>query len=272
VAVSPTRPARDDGRCPNRRRRGHNRPRQKRRTRSCSRRFEFGPSGTFADDRTDLCAVSTVDGGPGGHDDADIDHQLATAESPSSIAQVEALVVPTARDSKAYPLIPLASRHDPNAYARAFTSQLLDRTYRTQSRSALLEWAQGEEAANTLPGVPASAGGKVLYASLADPTIGGGTAATPVPPTAIWAADSKAGVTQRVIGIEVAVDPSWSRIVGEGWQPRDPLMTMMDVRARLAVSTRRHTVVQVVSMVIGLGSCARQPGLGAVAVQDWARR
>jgi hypothetical protein len=201
-----------------------------------------------------------------------IDHQLAAAESPSSIAQVEALVVPAAHDSTAYPLIALSSRRDPTTYARAFSAELLDRNYRKQSRRGLLGWAQGEEAANTLPGVPASAGGKALYASLADPAMAGGSDLSPVPAPDGWDADAKAGTTQWVSNVVVTVDPSWSRIVGEGWQPRDPLMTMMDVKAILAVNVRHHTVRRVVSMVIGLGSCAHQAGLGAVAVQDWALR
>jgi hypothetical protein len=93
-----------------------------------------------------------------------------------------------------------------------------------------------------------------------------------VPTPADWDTDAKAGITQWVSNVVVTVDPSWSRIVGEGWQPRDPLMTMMDVKATLAVNVGHHTVRHEVSMVIGLGSCAHQAGLGAVAVQDWALR
>jgi hypothetical protein len=215
--------------------------------------------------------VSTIDP-PATTAQTSIDHRLAAAESRSAIAEIEALTVPAAADSRAYPKIPVAARRDPTEYATAFTTELLDRDYGTASRLELLKWAQGEEAANTLPGVPASTANKALYASLADPSLAGGTGTGPVPPKSLWAADARSRSTQRVTGITVTVDPSWTRIVSEGWQPRDPLMTMMDVKATLVVTDDAHLHRHIVSMVVALGSCAHQPGLRAVAVQDWSVR
>lgn len=123
-----------------------------------------------------------------------------------------------------------------------------------------------------LPGVPSSIANKALYASLADPDIGGGTGASPVPSPAVWAAEARTGTTQRVTDLLVSVDPSWTEIIDRGWEPRDPLMTIMDVTGTLIVGTGKTTARLSVSMVLALGSCDRAPGLGAMAVQDWTVR
>jgi hypothetical protein len=198
-----------------------------------------------------------------------VDQQLARAESASAIAAVGALAVPAGGDSTTYPAVPAAARLDPTAYAMAFSAELLDRDYRGQSQSQLLAWAEDEAAANTLPGVPAPIAGKALYASLVDPGMAGGTAAGPMPTLAEWAADKRAGETQRMVGVTVTVDSAWSRIIGDGWEPRDPLMTIMDVKGTLIVTAGTDTTRHAVAMVVTLGSCLRTPGLGAVAVQDW---
>jgi len=203
---------------------------------------------------------------------ASIDSQLARAESPSSIAAAEALTVPVASDSSAYPAVPASARENAATYAASFTAELLDRNYRSQSRAKLLAWAQGEEAPNTLPGVPASIANKALYASLADPGIAGGSGGSPVPSPALWATEASSGTTQRVSDVLVAVDPSWTQLIGKGWERRDPLMTMMDVTGTLVVSTGATTTAEAVSMDLALGSCERAPGLGAIAVQDWTVR
>jgi hypothetical protein len=201
-----------------------------------------------------------------------IDGQLARAESSSSIAAAEVLVVPAGEDSAAYPAVPAAARQSPTVYASSFAAELLNRNYRRQSRAELLTWAQAEEALNLLPGVPSSIANKTLYASLADPGIAGATGASPVPSPAAWAAAARTGTTQRVTDLLVAVDPSWAEIIDRGWEPRDPLMTIMDVTGVLIVSTGKTTARRPVSMVLALGSCDRAPGLGAMAVQDWTVR
>jgi hypothetical protein len=201
-----------------------------------------------------------------------IDGQLARAESSSSIAAAAVLSVPAGEDSAAYPAVSAAVRQSPTAYASSFAAELLDRNYRGQSRAELLAWAQGEEAPNMLPGVPSSIANKALYASLADPGIGGGNGASPVPSPAVWAAEARTATTQRVTDLLVSVDPSWTEIIDRGWEPRDPLMTIMDVTGTLIVGTGKATARLSVSMVLTLGSCDRAPGLGAMAVQDWTVR
>lgn len=198
------------------------------------------------------------------------DAELASAQSPTALAAAENLSVPAARYSKAFAAVPAADRSDGLSYAVAFCRELLDVTYRTSSRAALLGWALEESAANTLPGVPASVGWKALYASLADPTLpgaGGGT--SPVPSTAGWAADAADGVTQRASGIEASVDQSWNELVSKGFVPRDPLLGLVDVSGTLTVRHGGSTQSSHFSLVLGVGSALHHPGYGAVNVESW---
>lgn len=198
-----------------------------------------------------------------------IDHRLAQAESPSSIAALETLEIPAGQDSAAYPAVPAVDRRDPTTYARAFVTELLNRTYSEQSRAELLAWAQTESSSNTLPGVPTSVQAKALYASLASPALAGGSDATPVPSELSWRSAARTASTQRVSAMATTVDRSWTELVGQGWEPRDPLMTMIDVRLTLTVTSNGVSVTHAASLVVALGSCNATPGLGAVAVQDW---
>jgi hypothetical protein len=120
--------------------------------------------------------------------------------------------------------------------------------------------------------VPASIANRAVYASLADPGMPGGTGASPVPSVEGWAADARGGTSQEVIDVLVTVDPAWTEIIDQGWEPRDPLMSMMDVTGTLIVRTGTTTARHAVSMVLAVGSCDRVPGLGAMAVQDWTVR
>jgi hypothetical protein len=201
-----------------------------------------------------------------------VDHRLAQAESPASIAALETLEVPAGQDSAAYPAIPTADRRDPTTYARAFVTELLNRTYGEQTRSELLAWAQAESSFNTLPGVPTSVQAKALYASLASPALAGGSGATPVPSALSWESAARTATTQRVSGMVTTVDRSWTELVGQGWEPRDPLMTMIDVRLTLTITSNGVSISRTASLVVALGSCNATPGLGAVAVQDWLVR
>lgn len=198
-----------------------------------------------------------------------IDTEVAHAETPASIAAAEQTTVPAPAVSGAYPSIPTADRSDPTAYAIAFTTELLDTNYATQSRAALLAWAEHEEAPNTLPGVPASVAGKALVLSLADPNLPGGTP-SPTPPAAAWATDGRNGVVQTVTDVQAQVDPDWTQIVSEGWQPRDPLMTIETVTGTLTVTTKGRAGIPVsFTLTLTLGSAAHVHGYGAVAAGNW---
>jgi hypothetical protein len=199
-----------------------------------------------------------------------VDGQLAQAETPAAIDAAKQTNVPAAEVSMLYPSIPTDDRDDPTAYALAFASELLDTNYAAQSRSALLAWAQHEEAPNTLPGVPASVAAKALVLSLADPGLPGGTP-SPIPSTAMWASNGQSGISQTVSNLQAEIDPDWTQIVSQGWQPRDPLMTIETVTGTMSVTTKGQAAPpQSFSLTLTLGSAAHvHAGYGAVAAGDW---
>jgi hypothetical protein len=199
-----------------------------------------------------------------------VNAELAEAETPASVAAAEAASVPAPATSAAFPSIPLTDRSDPTAYAIAFAAELLDTSYAAQSRAALLAWAEQEEAPNTLPGVPASVAGKALVLSLADPGLPGGTP-SPTPSASQWATNAEEDVTQSVSGLEAEVDPDWAQIISEGWQPRDPRMTIETVAGTLTVTTEGHAAPpESFSFTLTLGTAAHVHCVyGAVAAGDW---
>lgn len=199
-----------------------------------------------------------------------VDAELAQAETPAAISAAERFSVPAPGVSTAYPSVPMADRGDPGAYATAFTAELLDTNFATQSRGALLSWAEYEEAPNTLPGVPASVAGKALVLSLADPDLPGGSP-SPVPSAPLWAADAQSAMSQSVTGVQAEIAPDWTRIISQGWQPRDPLMTVEVVTGNLTVATNGVVgASQPFSLTVTLGSAAHAgAGFGAVAASDW---
>jgi hypothetical protein len=199
-----------------------------------------------------------------------IDAELARAVTPASISAAQQSTVPTPAASAAYPSIPAVDRSDPSAYVLAFATELLDTDYATESRAELLAWAEHEEAPNTLPGVPASVAGKALVLSLADPDIPGATP-SPTPSAAQWASDGQRGEVQSVSDLQVEVDPDWTQIISEGWQPADARMTIEVVTGTMTISTDGQAAPpQSFSLTVTLGTAAHvRSGYGAVAVGDW---
>ena len=197
-----------------------------------------------------------------------IDSELAAEESPAAVAAAGSVGVPTPAASAAFPPVPAAARADAYSYATAFVAELLDIDFAHQTRAALLAWAQSEEAPNSLPGVPAMVADKALYASLAAPAPAGSS--SPVTPIAGWEAYAAAGVTRRVSGIAVETAPDWTALVARGWQPVDPLMSMVVVTGTITTyRPDRPASPEPFSLALTVGSAARQPGYGAVAVDDW---
>ena len=199
-----------------------------------------------------------------------VDAELARAETPASLAAARAIDVPAPAASSAYPAIPAAEGSDPAAFAIAFAIELLSTNYLTQSRSALLGWAEYEEAPNTLPGIPAAVAGKSLVLSLADPDLPGATP-SPTPSTQQWLFDAQDGVVQSVSDVGAEVDPDWSSIISQGWQPRDPRMTIETVTGTMSVASAGQVARSApFSLTLTLGSAAHgRAGYGAVAVGDW---
>jgi hypothetical protein len=199
-----------------------------------------------------------------------VDAELTQAETPAAIVAAEKASVPAPAVSANFPAVSSTNRSDPSAYAIAFATELLDTNYVTDTRSGLLAWVQHEEAPNTLPGVPTSVGSKALVLSLADPGLPGGTP-SPVPSTAAWESNAQDVVVQSVSDVQAEVDPDWTQIVSEGWQPRDPLMTMETVTGTMTITTNGDTAPpESFSLTVTLGSAAHAAaGYGAVAVGDW---
>ena len=206
---------------------------------------------------------------PEGGLQAQIDTELAADETPGAIAAARAARVPAPAVSTAYPALPGADSADPAGFAIAFATELLDTNYAIQTRDALLAWAEHEEAPNTLPGVPSDVAGKALVLSLADPALPGASP-SPVPSKAQWVADAAAGITQQVRNVAAEVDPDWTELVSEGWQPADPRMTIETLTGDLTVTTSgQASVPEPFSLTLTLGSAAHARGYGAVAAGDW---
>jgi hypothetical protein len=131
-------------------------------------------------------------------------------------------------------------------------------------------WAEHEEAPNTLPGVPANVAGKALVLSLADPDLPGGSP-SPVPSASLWLADAQRGVRQSVTDVQAEVDPDWTELISQGWQPRDPLMIVETVTGTMTVVVRGVPAQpESFSLTLTLGSGAFvQAGYGAVAASNW---
>src|SRR3974390_2665182 len=105
----------------------------------------------------------------------------------------------------------------------------------TQTRPALLAWAESEAAADTLPGVPAAAGQNSLIGSLAYAALPGAQP-PPIPAAADWPSPTS-GTSQAVTGLTASVDPAWTSQIAQGWQPADPLLTVIDITGTLPVTS-----------------------------------
>jgi len=100
-----------------------------------------------------------------------IDEKLASAmgQSGSAMAALEAMTPPAPGWTTAYPAVAASVTQSDQGYAVAFTEELLDRDYTTQSRLDLARWLQAESAAEMLPGVPMAAAEHTLYGELMGP-------------------------------------------------------------------------------------------------------
>jgi hypothetical protein len=193
-------------------------------------------------------------------DDAKI---AASNDDPVQWSVIETLDLPAAHPSARFPAIPHIGRQETENYATAFVGELLTITFATDSRPALLSWAVSETSPDTMPGTPASAGAKVLYADLA----GSGS---PVPTSTAWAANAAAGVTWSVSNVTVSAAPIWTQALATGWQPPDPRMDDLDVTGILAVTqTGQPPIVKPFSLQLGLGTAEYHDGCGAMSLNAW---
>ncbi|MGP0051672.1 MAG: hypothetical protein ACLPZR_22890 [Solirubrobacteraceae bacterium] len=199
-----------------------------------------------------------------------IDATLASefGASGSSAAALEAVTPAPPAWTTAYPAMPASDMRDEQSYAVAFLEELLDRDYRTQSRSDLARWVSAESADEMFPGVPAEAGDHALYGELLEPAALGAPF-TVVPSATGWASEAAAGVTQHVYGLLANPDSTWSELVGKGFTSPDPLMGAEDVTGVIATTRGGKTTKQHFAAEVLLGSALHHPGYGSFGLAQW---
>ncbi len=195
------------------------------------------------------------------------DQQLAqeSAQDPG-LAQLEAMKVPAPAISGGWPRLAVAN--SPETWATEFVTGLLDINYARQSRTALGPWLQAEEAPLLIPGIPASATDKELYATVLDPSlvqIAGPPIATP----SQWATNARSDVRQTVGDLLTQTDPQWQQVISSGWQPPDARSAVIDVSGLLTVTRGSKSTVTHFTIAVGTGSARWHAGYGTAEVEEW---
>jgi hypothetical protein len=160
-------------------------------------------------------------------------------------------------------VLPVAN--SPEAWAQEFTAGLLDISFARQSRAGLGRWLVAQSAPDLMPGVPAAAAGKMLYASVLDPGVIGNK--PPVPSPAACRADAAAHVRWSVTGLNVQVDPSWQSMISAGWQPEDLRAVVEDVSGMLTVTGGPQPGRYGFGLVLSLGSAHWHGGYGTAITE-----
>ena len=196
------------------------------------------------------------------------DQKFAASESGQQTALAEAVTPASPAWTHAYPAVPADDRHSEQGYTVAFLQELLDRRYSHQTRQELASWVSAETAEEMLPGIPRSAGDKVLFAELITP---GAIHERPgaVPGAAQWAELTRGGVTQRAYGIFVHPDAQWQTLKSDGLTTPDPLLDTEDATGTLEVTRRGHTTQQHFSIQLIVGSALHHPGYGVAGIDQW---
>jgi len=191
--------------------------------------------------------------------------RIARAAAGSSAAwpAIEAMALPAPAPSAHFPAVPHPDRQNPDSYATAFVTELLDINFATTPRPSLLSWAASETSPETMPGIPASAASKFLFADLT-------SSGSPVPTATAWTANAAGGVTWSASSVTMSVAPAWSQALAGGWQPPDPRMDFLDVTGNLTVAQPgRRRAVKPFSLVLGLGTAEYHNGYGAMSLNNW---
>jgi hypothetical protein len=186
--------------------------------------------------------------------------------SSSSVEIAEAAQVPAPAYSADWPTLPVEDT--PEAWVEAFTNELLSVDFARQPRAGLGAWLSAEEAPELLPGVPQEIQDRVCYLSLFDANaLGNGP--SPVPDQPTWNSYAQAGTRWTVSNLLVQPDPTFSQIVGSGWQPIDQRFGAWDVSGLLITSTGTASVQRHFTMTVYVGSAHWHPGYGTVLVDNW---
>jgi hypothetical protein len=195
------------------------------------------------------------------------DQQLEqeSAQDPG-LAQLERMKVPAPAISGGWPHLPVAS--SPEMWATEFVTGLLDVDYARQSRPALGPWLQAEEAPLLIPGIPASAADKELFATVLDQGLVQ-VAGPPIATVSQWAANARSGVRQTVTDLLTQSDPGWQQVISSGWQPPDARTAVIDVSGLLTVSRGSKMTVTHFTVAVGTGSARWHAGYGTAEVEEW---
>jgi hypothetical protein len=195
--------------------------------------------------------------------------------TPTDVASWDAIPPVTPAASAPYPAIAAAARRDPDAYARAFATELFTRDYRASTRDQLIGWAQYEDAPLQSPNYPRADWTKVLVNSLTDLTWDTATD-TPIPAEGPWLAQRSAQARDAVSDMKVSPNAEWEQQVSNGYQPPDPLATVRDVSLTVtehAELAGRDTVTRfAVRLSLQLGTSYRGDGFGVAATNDYVIR
>ncbi len=164
----------------------------------------------------------------------------------------------------------LPASQQPGQWLTSFTTALLGIDFGRQTRAGLGQWLVANEAPETIPGVVPSVQNAVLYLSLFDPSAAGGTT-SPIPSTAQWQSYAAEGVVWSASQLLVEVDPQWSQIIANGWEPTDTRLADYDVSGVLTViRSGRPPVTHRFSMQVYVGSAHWRQGYGSVSVSNWS--
>ncbi len=207
----------------------------------------------------------TSHGGSGSSEQQADNTKIAQAAAGNSTAwaAIEAMALPAPAPSAQFPSIPRAARQNPDSYATAFVAELLNIDFAKQTRPSLLSWAVSETSPETMPGTPASAAAKFLYANLTSSN-------SPVPSAKAWTANAASGVTWTASGVSMTTCPIWTQVLAAGWQPPDLRMDCLDVTGNLTVTQPgRSTAVKPFSLQLGLGTAEYHNGYGAMSLNNW---
>lgn len=187
----------------------------------------------------------------------------AAAGNSAAWSAIEAMALPAPTPSAHFPAVPHPDRQNPDSYATAFVTELLNIDFATTHRPSLLSWAASETSPETMPGIPASAARKFLFADLT-------SSPSPVPTATAWTANAAVGVTWSASGVTTSVAPAWSQALAGGWQPPDLRMDFLDVTGNLTVAQPgRPATIEPFSLQLGLGTAEYHNGYGAMSVNNW---
>jgi len=173
--------------------------------------------------------------------------------------------------SPSYPAIAVPDRQDPDAFTRAFVTELFTRNYRASTRAQLISWAQYEDAPLRSTQYPPADWSKVLVDSLTDLTWDDADD-TPIPADGPWLALRSEQAQESVSDVTVSLDPQWEQQIASGYQPPDSLATVRDVTFTItqhasAGGSRESTFS--VALAVQLGSSPRDGGYGVAATNNY---